>query len=124
MWASRLAILMWSIVGAATSLDAVAQDISFPQIIRVRYEANDSKTGGNFIIWIDRDRIWHGLDQRLYPAARYVDITHITPSPGSPPITMIEVGGVNSQIPEYYHAAGIVRFKITGMTLKSTNAPK
>jgi hypothetical protein len=103
---------------------AAAEELAFPQMVRFRYDANDARAGGNFIIWIDRDRLWHGLDQRLYPAARYVEIRHITPSTGSPPITFIEVGNVNSSTPEYYHAAGLIRFKISNMTLTSTNAPK
>lgn len=86
-------------------------------------KTNDPK-GGSFIIWLERERLHHGLDPRLYPAARYVEITHVTPAPGSPPITMIEVGNANSPAPEYYHVAGILRLKITGMTLRSTNASK
>jgi hypothetical protein len=99
-----------------------AQELAYPQEIRIRYEAVDPKVGGNFIIWLDRERFWHGLDARLYPAVRYVVVTHVTPAPGSPTITIIEVGPINSANPEFYHAAGIVRFKITGMVPKSTNA--
>jgi hypothetical protein len=29
---------------------------------------------------------------------------------------------VNSTVPDFYHVAGIVRFRITGMVLKSTKA--
>jgi hypothetical protein len=61
---------------------------------------------------------------RLYPAVKYVDVTHLTPSPGSPPITLIEVIPINSTTPEFYHLAGIVRFKVTGMILKNSNIPK
>jgi hypothetical protein len=115
--------LSFCVVLGASNLQADAADVTYPQILHLRYEANDPNVGGNFIIWLDREKFWHGLDSRLYPAARYVDITHLTPSPGSPLITMIEVGGINAKIPEHYHVAGIVRFKITGMSLKSTNAP-
>src|SRR5438445_13857054 len=85
------------------------QELHYPQQIRIRYEAIDSKAGGHFIIWLERDRLWHGLDPRLYPAVKYVKVTHLTPAPGSPLITMIELGPINSANPEFYHAAGIVR---------------
>jgi hypothetical protein len=112
-----------AVVGMMLALSqAHAEESTFPQTMRLRYEANDAK-GGNFIIWVDREKFWHGLDQRLYPAARYVEIRHITPSTGSPPITIVEVGSVSSPTPEYYHAAGLIRFKITNMSLKSTNVP-
>ena len=116
-----LLVLLFTAVLPLRTVDA--QESGFPQVIHVRYEAKDLKTGGNFMIWIDRDRIWHGLDQRLYPAVRYVEIRHVTPSTGSPPITMVEVGPVNSSTPEFYHVAGIVRFKVTNMTLIFTNVP-
>jgi hypothetical protein len=103
---------------------ADAQDMPYPRVTHTRYEAVDPKTGGNFIIWLEREKVWHGLDPRLYPAVRYVDVTHLTPSPGSPPITLIEVTGINSTTPEFYHLAGIVRFKVTGMILKVSNIPK
>jgi len=99
----------------------VSAQLAYPQVVRMRYEAAEEK-GGSFIIWLDRERLHHGLDSRLYPAARYVEIRHLTPSPGSPPITVIEVMNVNSSIPDFYHVGGIVRFKLTGMVLKSTNA--
>lgn len=100
-----------------------AQETAFPQIARVRYEAKDLKTSGNFMNWIDRNRIWHDLGQRLYPAVRYVEIRQVTPSTGSPPIMMVE--GRPSELfhAEFYHAAGIVRFKVTNMTLIFTNVP-
>jgi hypothetical protein len=93
------------------------------QVIHTRYEAADPRIGGHFIIWLDREKVWHGLDPRLYPAVKYVDVTHLTPSPGSPPITVIEVTSVNSTVPEYYHLTGLARFKVTGMIIKSTTIP-
>jgi hypothetical protein len=93
----------------------------YPQLIRTRYEAADPKVGGHLIIWLDREKMWHGLDQRLYPAVKYVDVVHVTPAAGSPPITMIEVTGINSTVPEFYHVAGVVRFKVTGMTVTSSD---
>ncbi len=102
---------------------ASAVELSYPQIIRMRYEATDPKTGGQFVIWLDREKVWHGLDSRLYPPAKYVDVTYITPAPGSPPVATIEVMNINATTPDYYHVAGIVRFRVSGMTLKSSNAP-
>ena len=117
---AALSVLFFSL---AAPLYGVAAELGYPQVIRTRYEAVDPKRGGNFIIWLDRDRLHHGLDPRLYPAANSVEVTHVTPSPGSPTLTMIEVMSIGSDTPQYYHVAGIVRFKITGMVIKATNAP-
>jgi hypothetical protein len=48
----------------------------------------------------------------------------VTPTNGSPAITIVEVGPVNSSTPEFYHVSSIVRFKVTNMTLSSTNVPR
>jgi hypothetical protein len=117
------ALALWTLYLLALPFHAEAEDAPYPRVLRTRYEAVDSKVGGNFIIWLEREKVWHGLDPRLYPAVKYVDVTHLTPSPGSPPITLIEIMSVNSTVPEFYHLAGIVRFKVTGMTLKSSNIP-
>jgi hypothetical protein len=121
------ALCLTAIVGTLSCVllppTGAAVELSYPTIIHTRYEAVDPKIGGNFIIWLEREKVWHGLDQRLFPAVKYVDVTHLTPSPGSGPITIIEVTAVNSQIPEFYHLAGIVRFKVTGMTIKASNIP-
>jgi hypothetical protein len=101
-----------------------ASELEYPQIVRMRYEAIDLRTGGNFTIWLDRETIRQGLDARLFPGASYVQVSHITPSTGSPPLTIIEVQNVNSVAPEFYHIGGTVRFKVNGMTLKSTNVPR
>jgi hypothetical protein len=113
-----------ALIAGVLLLPARAQEMAYPRVTHTRYEAVDPKAGGNFIIWLEREKVWHGLDPRLYPAVRYVDVTHLTPSPGSPPITLIEVTPVNSGTPEFYHLAGIVRFKVTGMILKASNIPK
>jgi hypothetical protein len=107
----------------ATPHDGFAVELNYPVIIHTRYEAVDPKAGGNFIIWLEREKVWHGLDPRLFPTVKYVDVTHATASPGSAPITMIEVMAINSNVPEFYHLAGIVRFKVTGMTIKSSTVP-
>src|SRR5690349_21186423 len=73
---------------------ASAQEIKFPQIIKIRYEAVDPKAGGQFLIWVEREKIWYGLDPKLYPVA-VVDVTTITP-PGSTSLTMIAVTHINS----------------------------
>ena len=100
---------------------ADAEEIKFPQLIHIRYEAVDPKAGGQFLIWVEREKIWYGLDPKLYPAAK-VEVTTITP-PGSTSLTMIAVTHVNSAIPDYFHLSGIVRFKVSGMTIKSSNMP-
>jgi hypothetical protein len=116
-----------AVVACALALStprAAAQEAAYPHIIHVRYEAVDAKIGGNFIIWLEREKVWHGMDPRLYPAVKYVDVTHLTPSPGSPSISIVEVTNINSTTPEFYHVVGIVRFKVTGMTLRASNIPK
>jgi hypothetical protein len=99
-----------------------AQEIKFPQIIQVRYEAVDQKAGGQLLIWAEREKIWYGLDPRL-PAVRSVEVTHTTPSQGSITLTTIVVTTVSSANPDYFHLSGNVRFKVSGMVIKSTNVP-
>jgi hypothetical protein len=118
----RWCIAALLVLGFTAAAGGASAQVAYPQIVRIRYEASDAK-GGSFIIWLDRERIHHGLDSRLYPAAQYVEVTHLTPSPGSPTISMIEIMNVNASVPEFYHIAGIARFKISGMVVKSTNAP-
>src|SRR5690349_3341433 len=60
---------------------AHAQEVKFPQLIQIRYEAVDQQAGGQFLIWVEREKIWYGLDPRLYPPAKSVDVTTITPAP-------------------------------------------
>jgi hypothetical protein len=102
---------------------AGTQELKYPQVIRVRYEAQDPRVGGHFIVWVEREKIWYGLDSKLYPAAKSVDVTHVTPTPGSITLTIIAVTNVNSNTPDYFHLSGNVRFKVSGMIIKSTNAP-
>src|SRR5437762_5759077 len=100
-----------------------AQEVKFPQLIQIRYEAVDPQAGGQLLIWVEREKIWYGLDPRLYPPATFVEVTTITPAPGSTSLTMIAVTRLNSTIPDYFHLSGNVRFKVSGMTIKSTNMP-
>lgn len=108
---------------------AAAEELKFPQIITIHYEAKDPHTGGQFIIWVEREKIWYGLDAKygadtkVFPSAKSVAITHITPAPGTTTITMITVTSINSAIPDYFHLSGNVRFKISGMTVTSSNLP-
>ena len=108
---------------------ASPQQLKFPQIITIHYEAKDPHIGGQFIIWVEREKIWYGLDakygqdSKIYPAAKSVQVTHITPAPGTTTITMITVMSVNSPIPDYFHLSGNVRFKISGMAVTSSNLP-
>jgi hypothetical protein len=106
-----------------------AQDLKFPQIITIHYEAKDPHIGGQFIIWVEREKIWYGLDSKygadtkVFPSAKSVEVTHITPAPGTTTITIITVTSVGSAIPDYFHLSGNVRFKISGMTIASSNLP-
>jgi hypothetical protein len=71
----------------------------------------------------ERERIFYGLDSRLFPGTRTVDVTQITPAPGSFALTYVEIKTVTGQVPEYLYLAGNVRFRISGMVLKSSNFP-
>lgn len=122
--AGRRLLAALACVAAASfiALNAFAQ-ASYPQVIKMRYEAADQRVGGHFIVWVEREKIWYGLDARLYPAARTVEITHITPSPGSPLLTVVAVTSINASTPDYFHLIGIARFRTSGMILKTTNMP-
>jgi len=42
-------------------IPAQAQELKYPQIIKIRYEALDPDIGGQFMIWVEREKIWYGL---------------------------------------------------------------
>lgn len=98
-------------------------EVEYPQVIRTRYEAVDQKTGGNFVIWSEREKIFYGLDPKLYPGARFVEVTQVTPTVGSITLTYVEVRTVASPTSDYLYLTGNVRFRISGMALKSSNFP-
>jgi hypothetical protein len=106
-----------------TNLSAWSVELDYPQVIKTRYEAVDQKAGGNFVIWSEREKISYGLDPKLYPGARFVEVTQVTPSVGSITLTYIEVRTVLSQTSDYLYLTGNVRFRISGMVLKSSNFP-
>jgi hypothetical protein len=101
----------------------VAGEIEYPQIIKTRYEAVDPKAGGQFVLWSERERIFYGLDPKLFPAAQYVEVTQVTPSVGSITLTYVEVKPLGSRTPDYLYLTGSVRFRISGMVMKSSNFP-
>jgi hypothetical protein len=115
--------VLFLLSSVAFSEPLFAGDIEYPQVIRTRYEAADPKAGGNFVIWSERERIFYGLDPKLYPAARYVDITQVTPTAGSITLTFIEVRPLSSQTSDYLYLTGNVRFRVSGMVLKQSNFP-
>jgi len=100
-----------------------AGQLEYPQVIHTRYEAVDQKAGGHFVLWSEREKIFYGLDQKLFPGARFVDITQVTPSTGSMTLTYVEVRTVGSDTSDYLYLTGNVRFRVSGMTLKSSNFP-
>jgi hypothetical protein len=116
-----LAISLAIVVGSG--ITALASEIEYPQIIKTRYEAADQKAGGNFVVWSEREKISYGLDPKLYPGAHFVEVTQVTPSVGSITLTFIEVRAVGSQTSDYLYLTGNVRFRISGMILKSSNFP-
>ena len=116
-----LAIFFGLIVGPSAT--AVAVEIEYTQIIKTRYEAVDQKTGGSFVIFSEREKIFYGLDPKLYPGARFVAVTQIAPTIGSTTLTFIEIRTVANPTSDYIHLTGNVRFRISGMLLKSSNFP-
>lgn len=107
---------------AVLTSPAVSAELQYPLIIKTVYEAPDARVGGHFYLWVEREKIFYGLDPRLYPAAKSVEVTHVTPAAGSAPVTFIAVTTVNGLLPDYFHLSGNVRFKVSGMTIKYTNA--
>jgi hypothetical protein len=118
---TRLIILLGLLVGMNAA--ATADEIGYPQVIKTRYEAVDQKAGGNFVIFSEREKIFYGLDPKLYPGARFVDIVQVTPTVGSTTLTFVEIRTVASPTSDYIHLTGNVRFRISGMMLKSSNFP-
>jgi hypothetical protein len=90
----RSAVVFALIVGASAT--AVAAEIEYPQIIKTRYEAVDQRAGGQFVIWSEREKIFYGLDPKLYPGARFVEVTQVTPSVGSITLTFFALAGWHS----------------------------
>jgi hypothetical protein len=120
--ASAIRLLVALSVFTIPSL-ARAGEVEYPQLIHTRYEAPDPKLGGQFVVWSEREKIFYGLDPRLFPAALYVDITQVTPTAGSVTLTFVEVRTINGQTSDYLHLTGNVRFRVSGMTLKASNFP-
>ena len=107
----RSSLLCAGIAVCALQSPAVAQDqLKYPQIIHYRYEATDPVKGGHFLLWVEREKIWYGLDPRLYPAAKSVEVAHVTPGQGLSTITTVSVTPNNGGQPDYFHLLGIVRF--------------
>jgi hypothetical protein len=119
-WLVGVAVLLATLTTGA----ARAQELTFPQIIKIRYEAVDPRLGGHFVIWVEREKIWYGLDSKLFPAAKSVEVIHVTPAPGTTTITFITVIGINSETPDFFHLSGNTRFKISGMKIVSSNLPQ
>lgn len=104
-------------------MPAAAAEIEYPQVIKARYEAVDPKDGGHFVIWSEREKIFYGLDPKIYPGARYVEVTQVTPSVGSITLTYIEIGTVARETPDYLYLTGNVRFRVSNMKMTSSNFP-
>jgi hypothetical protein len=102
---------------------AMASEIEYAQIIKTRYEAVDQKAGGSFVIFSEREKSFYGLDAKLFPGARFVEVTQITPTSGSVTLTFVEITTVASPVSDYFHLTGNVRFRISGTILKSSNFP-
>jgi len=86
-WLVNAIICLLGLFSMAAVPAAAASGIEYPQIIKTRYEAVDQKTGGNFVIWSEREKIFYGLDPKLYPSAQFVEVTQVTPTVGSITLT-------------------------------------
>ena len=115
----RLSLALAGLLGASafTAAPLLAADIDYPQVIRTHYEAADPKAGGQFVIWSEREKIYYGLDPRLYPPVKSVEITQVTPTAGSVTLTFIELKTIISQTSDYLYLTGNVRFRVSAMTL-------
>ena len=96
----------------------LAGEIEYPQIIKTRFEATDPKAGGQFVLWSERERIFYGLDPKLFPAAQYVEVVQLTPSVGSITLTYVEVRPLNKASDHLN-----VRFRVSEMVIKASNFP-
>src|ERR1700761_5025400 len=92
-----------------------AAENDYPQTIKTRYEAADPKVGGQFVLWSERERIFYGLDPKLFPAAQFIEVLQVTPSAGSITLTYVEVRPLGSKTSDYLYLTGNVRFRIGGM---------
>src|SRR5882757_10673814 len=104
---TKLAVLLGLIAGAGTP--AVAAEVVYPQVVKTRYEAVDQKVGGQFVLWSEREKIFYGLDPKLFPGARFVEVTQITPTVGSVTLTFVEVRTISSPTSDYLYLTGSVR---------------
>lgn len=119
----RAGIFLVGVACVFTGGRALAVEIEYPQVIHTHYEAVDQKAGGHFVLWSEREKIFYGLDPKLFPGARYVDITQVTPTVGSITLTYVEVRTVANATSDYFYLTGNVRFRVSGMTLQSSNFP-
>ena len=102
----KLAVLLGLI--AAVDTPAVAAEVVYPQVVKTRYEAVDQKVGGQFVLWSEREKIFYRLE--LFPGARFVEVTQVTPTVGSITLTYIEVRTVASQTSDYLYLTGAFDF--------------
>jgi hypothetical protein len=65
----------------------------------------------------------YGLDPKLYPAARYVEVVQVTLMPGSVTLTCVVVRTITASTSDYLYLSGNLRFRVSGMILKSSNFP-
>lgn len=119
----RAAALVFQALALFVGFSPASAEMDFSQIVKTRYESADPKLGGQFIVWSERERIFYGLDPKLYPAVRFVEVTQVTPTTGSNTLTFIELKTVLSQTSDYLYMTGNVRFRVSGMVLKSSNFP-
>jgi hypothetical protein len=103
-----LAIFLALLVGP--SANAVAADIEYPQIIKTPHEAVDQKSGGSFVIFSEREKIFYGLDPKLFPGARFVEVTQITPTVGSTTLTFVEIRTVANPVSDHIHLTTMFDF--------------
>lgn len=83
----------------------------------------DQKAGGHFVLWSEREEIFYGLDQKLFPGGPLRRHHPGDSEHRSITLTYVEVRTVGSNTSDYLYLTGNVRFRVSGMSLKSSNFP-
>ena len=94
-WIGGLIVFLALLLGP--NANAVASEIEYPKIIKARY-AVEQKLGGGFVTFSERERIFHDLDAKLSPGARFVDATQIARTVGSTMPTFVVPKTVATQV--------------------------
>src|ERR1039458_5398251 len=105
------------------SPSAPAQELKYPQFIQIRYEALDPDVGGQFVIWVEREKNLVRTGPKALSGRKIGGSHTCYPGAGLDHIDNHRSDQDKFYNPDYFHLSGNVRFKISGMVIKSTNVP-